>query len=558
MLKFRTSPGADGKCPDELAATLHAYHARCVLGQRRSRKGTVRAAAVKDAQRIAEDMRLNGICLLGDPPGVSALAALAESTVRSLDAKMTSHIRPVVLRLADIVQGAMVQSSWSVHDLFARLLVPALARMRSPKSRAFGVLLATMKLLCRTEDWPDPCSERSSTLHQFVMKNFIDGPDLLAGAWLLAHLRLDRHCKFDDLFEDLCANMQALRLYCTSAAPDMQHALVNRIIACATESSHKKRRQWLMFAADLIVHCRLEKADFPMVARQKAINWMCYMVHKLPVHAVWDYALGDAELMALCVDQLVSVGKMEDATELYHGHKDAMDSFLKPATRNMLHGTTPLTAKRPDNFAPPDETALRLMLAQQDVIWVDTPELVGAVESAARSAPMIGVDLEWSSIGDWLNPSLALLQLATPSQVFLVDLMVVAIQDAVGQLLRLILGSDSPLVLCFSFENDLRELAHSPWAEECKEQRGLLDLQLHAVGPKGRREGLSSLVARTLHEPLSKAEQRSCWQRRPLRAAQAHYAALDAFVLLQVGAALVEGTLTEPESVVDRLLKVTC
>jgi len=555
MWKLSTFPGADGKCPDELAALLQAYHGRCSFGHRHSRKGTVRASAVKDAQRIAEDMSLNGMPLLGEPPGVSALAALAESTVRRLDAKTTSHIRPVVHRMVDIVQGAMAQSNWSVHDLFAHLLVPTLAYMRLPKSRAFGVLLATMKLLWRTEDWPDPFAERSSALHQFVMENFIDGPDLLAGAWLLAHLRLDRWCKFDTLFEDLCANMQALRMYCTSADPDMQHALVSRIITCAAESDHRKRRQWLAFAADLIVRCGLEKNDFPMVARQKAINWMCYMVHKLPVHSAWDYALGDAELMALCVDQLVSVGKTEDATELYHRHKDAMASFLKPVTRNRLHDTTPPTAKRLDNFGPTDETTLRLMLARQDVVWVDTPELVGAVVSAARLAPLVGIDMEWSSIGDWLDPSLALLQLATPSQVFLVDLMEGTIRDAVGQLLRLIFGSESPLVLCFSFENDLRELIRSPWANDCKERRGLFDLQLHALGAKGRREGLASLVARTLHKSLSKAEQRSCWHRRPLRAAQAHYAALDAFVLLQVGAAVVGGTLTEPECIVNRLLE---
>merc|ERR1712130_365595 len=60
-------------------------------------------------------------------------------------------------------------------------------------------------------------------------------------------------------------------------------------------------------------------------------------------------------------------------------------------------------------------------------------------------------------------------------------------------------------------------------------------------------EGLSGLVARKLERPLCKAEQRSYWHRRPLRAAQVHYAALDAYVLLQVASALVGVPVTEPQ-----------
>jgi len=46
--------------------------------------------------------------------------------------------------------------------------------------------------------------------------------------------------------------------------------------------------------------------------------------------------------------------------------------------------------------------------------------------------------------------------------------------------------------------------------------------------------GLSGLTASVLGRPLQKAEQISDWARRPLRSSQLTYAALDAFVGLEI------------------------
>ena len=48
------------------------------------------------------------------------------------------------------------------------------------------------------------------------------------------------------------------------------------------------------------------------------------------------------------------------------------------------------------------------------------------------------------------------------------------------------------------------------------------------------RSGLAGLVERTLGLPLDKNEQVSAWSRRPLTERQLTYAALDAFVLIEV------------------------
>merc|ERR1711933_261577 len=142
----------------------------------------------------------------------------------------------------------------------------------------------------------------------------------------------------------------------------------------------------------------------------------------------------------------------------------------------------------------------------------------------------------------------------------------------VFSLLRALLGSESPLLLGFSFHHDLAELARSQWANACREVCSLCDLQLLATSfsgaPPGASsgprtvlrpkkalwpEGLAALVKRSLGAQLCKEEQKSYWRRRPLRASQRHYAALDAFVLLQVASALMAVPLEQQDLLAARL-----
>jgi ribonuclease D len=55
-----------------------------------------------------------------------------------------------------------------------------------------------------------------------------------------------------------------------------------------------------------------------------------------------------------------------------------------------------------------------------------------------------------------------------------------------------------------------------------------------AAGGRGNRAGLSSVCAALLGSQLDKSAQMSDWERRPLRAAQRRYAAIDAHVLLEL------------------------
>lgn len=271
-------------------------------------------------------------------------------------------------------------------------------------------------------------------------------------------------------------------------------------------------------------------------------------MHRVPVHIAEDYVLHDASLLALLVAQLHRAGSIAEAAALYKRHANELSGTLEPDVDMEMQAMLLTAPAIPDVFGPHNPTALSLPLASSDVVWVASHKEVASVEATVRAASVVAVDLEWGAKGEWVEPSLALMQLAVGDRVFLIDLAADGLQAADGPmaaLLQTLLGRPRPLLLGFAFHNDIRELSRSPWAASVPQLRGsgsepvrgLCDLQALTGRP---REGLSKLAERTLGAPLCKAEQRSYWHRRPLRQAQLHYGALDAHVLLQVAAALVE------------------
>ena len=189
------------------------------------------------------------------------------------------------------------------------------------------------------------------------------------------------------------------------------------------------------------------------------------------------------------------------------------------------------------------------------VHWIDdagglkrATAAVRALDAAARDAstsgrqpPCVGLDGEWRP-GD--NSPVALLQIATREEVFLIDLLATAprgagqeLNDATDELLRAVLWSEHLYKLGFSFGYDIKRMKASyshlkVWGEKSK---NLIDVKqlAFAASPNKMplRCGLAVLTRQVIGCLLDKKQQCSDWGKRPLTEDQIAYAAADGYSL---------------------------
>lgn len=203
-------------------------------------------------------------------------------------------------------------------------------------------------------------------------------------------------------------------------------------------------------------------------------------------------------------------------------------------------------------------TALRRKkyLQYEDVLRGSIPTLIacpedlrlgfaGLLEAPHHHGPF-GFDAEWDE--DTIGA--AVLQLATANRALLLDIPalssteegVIALEETVGRLL----SCSESVVAGFACRQDLARLRASPWAGSgdgmnkkkhwMRGTQAVIDVQ-NLVGkaePGLVKAGLSRVCQFYFSKPLDKAEQCSLWSARPLSDNQRAYAALDAWVCVEI------------------------
>jgi ribonuclease D len=162
---------------------------------------------------------------------------------------------------------------------------------------------------------------------------------------------------------------------------------------------------------------------------------------------------------------------------------------------------------------------------QRPLFWIEEEAALEAVLLKLFHETFVGLDVETTLT----TQSMCLMQLATPSATYLIDV--------------LALRSLSPLAVFLESRKTKKLIHNAPFEERVLAACGLplagvvdtLHLSRRLRGrsiPGGH--SLSVVCARELGKPLDKTEQTSNWKRRPLSQSQIIYAALDAEVLLKL------------------------
>lgn len=246
----------------------------------------------------------------------------------------------------------------------------------------------------------------------------------------------------------------------------------------------------------------------------------------------------DPEVSAMCLAALLKHGHVEAARSLPH---------VDPAD------IVPVARDGPKEAAASEQPVVETLALEPGVsiTFADSESGIADAMRAVAAHGICGIDAEWRpSVGSGGGQTAAaIVQIATATQVFVLDLWAVAsgrLPPAVLAPLHGVLGDVEITKVGFGFKQDQQRLqAVTP--SMALQVRNLIDLQ-NIVPSAWRKASLSKLTEAVLGKPLSKREQVSDWQRRPLSAGQLAYAAMDAHVLLRLLPLVQEdtGTLAAP------------
>jgi DNA polymerase I len=170
-----------------------------------------------------------------------------------------------------------------------------------------------------------------------------------------------------------------------------------------------------------------------------------------------------------------------------------------------------------------------------------TEQLSRAVEELSQQVA-IGLDTETTEL-DPYNARLRLIQLATPSGVYIVDLDVFRNGDLKNSdawwPLRQLLSSPRPIKIAHNAKFDAKFIKHNLGVDIGGLFDTLLASQLVSAGDIEERHGLEVIAGRYLNEMIDKSERLSNWE-FDLSESQLQYAARDAAVLIPLREKLIE------------------
>ncbi|XP_030026986.1 exonuclease mut-7 homolog [Manduca sexta] len=203
-----------------------------------------------------------------------------------------------------------------------------------------------------------------------------------------------------------------------------------------------------------------------------------------------------------------------------------------------------------DNDVINNQDYFKFKLSRDQVILIDTAEKFYDLIQNLKSYTVVSLDCEWKPSFGATQSQVALVQIATKYNVYLIDTLIMNSKEYASfwsAFNKSFLENAEIIKLGFALEQDLRELKTSinglgniklkgeGLLDLCVLWKTLLNNKLNLpVKCDNAGNGLSCLVQSCFGLPLEKSEQCSNWELRPLRETQILYAALDAYVLIEI------------------------